>query len=53
MDYETIEELGEDLTPIEHAILFCRLGYPIPVDLATTLIAQGYNIPRLEAHYST
>jgi len=52
MDYETIEELGEELSPIDHALLFYRLGFPIPVDLATTLIAQGYDLPKLEAQYS-
>lgn len=52
MDYETLEDLGEELPPVEHAILFCRLGLPIPVDLATTLMAQGYSVPQLEAQYS-
>lgn len=53
MDYETLEDLGEDLTPFERATLTWRLGFPIPVDLATTLMSQGYDVPTLEAQYLT
>lgn len=52
MDYDTLEDLGDELPAIERAKLLWKLGYPVPVDLATTLMAQGYDISQLEARYS-
>jgi len=53
MDFTEVETLADDLevTPIQRAKLLWRLGFPIPVDLATTLMAQGHDVPQLEAHY--
>lgn len=52
MDYDSIDELGEDLSPLDQAKLFLRLGHLLPVDLTTTLIAQGHDVSQLEARYS-
>lgn len=52
MDYDTLESLSEDLSPYEQAKLMLRQGYPLPVDLATTLMAQGYDISELESLHS-
>ena len=51
MDYDTLEDLSDDLAPIDQAKLMWRLGNPIPVDLAATLMAQGYDISKLESRY--
>lgn len=53
MDFETLEDLTCDLSPLEQAEIVLRAGYPLPVDLATTLIAQGHVLSDLEARYST
>ncbi|QDB70996.1 hypothetical protein bb8_p21 [Bordetella phage vB_BbrP_BB8] len=53
MLYDTIDDLtDEDLTPLQKAKLLWRSGFPIPVDLATTLMAQGYDVSQLESRYS-
>lgn len=52
MDYETLERVGQILPPLEQAKLLWGEGFPIPVDLSTTLMAQGFNVPELEARYS-
>lgn len=51
MTYEAIENFKEALPPLDYAKLFWKQGYPIPLDLAATLTAQGYNVPALEDHY--
>lgn len=52
MDYNTLDSLSDDLAPIDQAILMLRLGHPLPVDLAATLMAQGYDPSQLESRYS-
>lgn len=52
MDQDTLDSLAEDLSPLDFAILTLRLGYPLPVDLAATLMAQGYDPSQLESRYS-
>ena len=51
MTYEQIESLAGVLPPITYAKLFWLSGYPIPLDLAATLTAQGLDVPALEDHY--
>ena len=41
---EIIEAFGEELSPAELADLLTSQGLPLPVDLATNLMEQGYII---------
>lgn len=37
---------------LRNAILLLRNGYPLPVDVATNLMAEGIDVAALEAKYS-
>jgi hypothetical protein len=50
---EILDSLAEDLTPLDLAKLTWRLGYPIPLDLAADLMAEGLDVAALEAEYLT
>lgn len=52
MDHETLETLMGEIPDLELAKLHWKLGHPLPVDLSTTLIAQGHDLSELEARYS-
>lgn len=52
MDYDLIEELGDEFPPLEQAKLFWRTGHPIPADLAVDLMQRGYDVQKLEDQYS-
>lgn len=52
MDYETLEAFAGEIPDHELAKLHLKLGHPLPVDLTTNLIAQGYDVSELEARYS-
>lgn len=49
-DYEDTIAQAEG-TPLERAIYQWSHGYSIPLDLATELLADGYDLNRLEAKY--
>lgn len=52
MNYDLIDDLRDELPPLEQAKLFWRTGNPIPADLAVDLMQRGYDVQKLEAEYS-
>ena len=46
-----VEQDEEQLSALATAISLWRAGKPIPLDLFTTLVEEGYEVPLLERFY--
>lgn len=51
MHPEELNDLADVITPLELATLTWRIGYDIDLDLAASLMAEGYDVQALEDRY--